>query len=197
MVYNLYFHPLANFPGPWWAGISHLHEFSFDVILRGQFFKQIGKMHEQYANVPSPWGIVTTVSGNRKTDSRDSGPIVRINPREIHINDPAFYETIYASSTEVRNKDPKHVTLGDAPLSMVFTVSHTLHSMRRGFPANFFSNSSICHIEPMIQVKVDRLIARLKDNAEDGGVVNLHLACTALATDIISQWAYGASYGQP
>lgn len=55
MLYNLYFHPLAKFPGPWWAAISHGHEFYFDVILYGRFFKQIEKMREKYGTtLPFP-----------------------------------------------------------------------------------------------------------------------------------------------
>ena len=54
MLYNLYFHPLAGFPGPWWAAVLHVHEFYFDVILHGVYFKQIEKMHEKYGTLYLP-----------------------------------------------------------------------------------------------------------------------------------------------
>lgn len=48
IVYNIFFHPLAQFPGPWWAGASYLHELYFDVIRGGQYHKQVEKMHQRY-----------------------------------------------------------------------------------------------------------------------------------------------------
>lgn len=47
-IYNLYFHPLAKIPGPWWASISYLAEIYYDLIAGGLYFKQIVGMHEQY-----------------------------------------------------------------------------------------------------------------------------------------------------
>jgi hypothetical protein len=47
-VYNLFFHPLAKFPGPWWAGISYLAEFYYDVIEGGRYFMVVTQLHEKY-----------------------------------------------------------------------------------------------------------------------------------------------------
>jgi len=47
-IYNLYFHPLAKFPGPRWAAASYLAEFYYDVLQGGQYFKKVIEMHEEY-----------------------------------------------------------------------------------------------------------------------------------------------------
>jgi hypothetical protein len=48
VIYNVCFHPLAKFPGPWWAGASYLPELYFDVIKGGQYFKKVEEMHKRY-----------------------------------------------------------------------------------------------------------------------------------------------------
>jgi hypothetical protein len=48
VIYNISFHPLAKFPGPWWAGASSLPEMYFDLVKGGQYFKEVEKMHARY-----------------------------------------------------------------------------------------------------------------------------------------------------
>ena len=57
-IYNIYFHPLAGFPGPWWVGGSYLAEFYYDVVQGGLYFKKIEELHETYGKWP------TTYSGS-------------------------------------------------------------------------------------------------------------------------------------
>jgi hypothetical protein len=45
VIYNLYFHPLAKFPGPKITAATKLYEFYWDVIKEGQFFNEIERMH--------------------------------------------------------------------------------------------------------------------------------------------------------
>jgi hypothetical protein len=48
IIYNVFFHPLAGFPGPWWAGASYLPELYFDALKGGLYFKEVEKMHKRY-----------------------------------------------------------------------------------------------------------------------------------------------------
>ncbi len=47
-IYRLYFHPLANFPGPKLAAMSTWYEGYYDVIQKGQYIFQVEKMHKKY-----------------------------------------------------------------------------------------------------------------------------------------------------
>ena len=47
-VYRLYFSPIAKFPGPKLAALTFWYEFYFDVVKRGRYTWEIGKMHEKY-----------------------------------------------------------------------------------------------------------------------------------------------------
>lgn len=48
IVYRLYFHPLAKFPGPKIAAATHLYEAYWDYCRKGQYIFQIESMHQQY-----------------------------------------------------------------------------------------------------------------------------------------------------
>lgn len=48
VIYNLYFHPLAKFPGPKLAAASHLYEFYWSVIRDGEFIWVLERLHKKY-----------------------------------------------------------------------------------------------------------------------------------------------------
>jgi hypothetical protein len=48
IIYRLYFHPLAKFPGSKLAAASLWYEFYYDVVLRGKFIWKLQEMHERY-----------------------------------------------------------------------------------------------------------------------------------------------------
>jgi hypothetical protein len=48
VIYRLYFHPLAAFPGPKYAAISRWHEFYYEVVKQGQFTFEVQKLHKRY-----------------------------------------------------------------------------------------------------------------------------------------------------
>jgi len=48
VIYRLYFHPLAKFPGPKLTAVTSFYEFYYDVFKRGKFMWQIEAMHEKY-----------------------------------------------------------------------------------------------------------------------------------------------------
>lgn len=55
-------------------------------------------MHEQYGWLSCGWIGSTSLLMNH------SGPIVRINPHELHINDPEYIDTLYSGPSKIRDK---------------------------------------------------------------------------------------------
>lgn len=51
VIYRLYFHPLAKFPGPRYAAISRWHEYYHDVVRKGQFTFVIQEYHQKYGTL--------------------------------------------------------------------------------------------------------------------------------------------------
>lgn len=105
-LYNISpLHPLSHIPGPKLSAATYLPEFYYDVIRFGRYTNEIRRMHETYGQ----WkGILTN-----RAKLTVAGPIVRINPNEVHCNDANFAEEIYAVSGRKRDK-PVHQINGSA-----------------------------------------------------------------------------------
>ncbi|KAE8840611.1 hypothetical protein PTNB85_04010 [Pyrenophora teres f. teres] len=171
-VYNLYFHPLAKFPGPRWVAASYLAEFYYDIVRGGQYFKKIIEMHEKY------------------------GPIVRITPHELSLNDPFFYDKVFSSSAQKRDKDRYQTTQGGLPSTAITTIDHDLHRQRRGYVSHLFSKKAISSLEPIIQSKVDLLVSKLKQAHAKQETLAGAFVFAALTTDVVTHFAYGESFNE-
>jgi cytochrome P450 len=128
------------------------------------------------------------------SDTLKTGPIVRINPDELHVKDPNYYDEIYAGGNKRRDKYSAWIHMAGAPRAAFSTVEHDLHKTRRAALNPFFAKRSVFRLEPRIQDKVDRLCARLSEFADSGQVVRLDVAYMALTMDVITEYAYGTCY---
>ncbi|KAI1098134.1 cytochrome P450 [Jackrogersella minutella] len=170
VLYRLAFHPLAGFPGPVLAASTGLYE-AYCQCLKdggGRYWIEIEKMHKRY------------------------GPIVRINPWEIHIADP-YWNAIYKYSSKASKPRWFYFRFfGKFPSTNV-AESHELHQLRRGPLQLYFASANIQRYMPTIIAQVDKLCARLC--AANGGIVNLSDAFRCLATDVATGFAFGAPFG--
>lgn len=136
------------------------------------------------------------------------GPIVRINPNELHVNDPDFYDTLYAGGSHKRDKYVllrRRVSLynsdidryewftnaGGSPTSSFATSSHALHRLRRGALNPFFSKQSVVKLEPLIHEKVELLCKGMEAQLESKRPFDFAAAYMSLALDTVSHYAFG------
>ena len=122
------------------------------------------------------------------------GPIVRINPHEVHILDSEFYDTIYAPASKKRDKYADWVVFLGVPTGAFATCPHDHHRRRRAAMNPYFSKKAIYDIEELIQGNVEKLCVRFKDAFETKVPVRLDAALMALANDVITSYCYGQSY---
>ena len=121
---------------------------------------------------------------------------MRINPREVHIKDPHFYDEVYAPASRKREKDGAFVGVFGFPLSMIATVGHEHHRLRRAMLNAFFSKRSVQELAGSVLAEQEaKLVARLADAHADGRVVRLDDAYAALTADTISAYSWGRSSG--
>ncbi|KAI9648460.1 hypothetical protein NHQ30_003094 [Ciborinia camelliae] len=138
-LYNISpLHPLSHIPGPKIAAATFLYEGWFDLILGGRYTHEIKRMHEFY------------------------GPVIRINPEELHFKDTAFVDEIYASGGRKRDKQVHFLNFVAGPItsSMFATVEHDHHRIRRSAmnkePLNaVLSTTYLFRFFPSLKVLVD------------------------------------------
>ncbi|MCJ1423011.1 hypothetical protein MMC29_000892 [Sticta canariensis] len=169
-LYRLYWSPIASFPGSKLTAVSGWYETYFDVFKGGQFTFQVQKWHQQY------------------------GPIIRINPWEIHISDPEFYDVVYSSNTRFEKIERFKYRFG-GPTGVQATVEHDIHHRRRVALNPYFSKRQIVDFSGQIQTCAERLCQRLANEYRGTSrVVTLNNVWAAFSTDIIILYAFAFSY---
>jgi cytochrome P450 len=111
----------------------------------------------------------------------------------LHVNDPDFYDDLYAGGGARRDKSSLAGAFGN-PASMIETASHNLHRQRRAPLNKFFSRASITRLEPLIQESVNSLCSRFRKFQEQGKVVAIGSAWSCYTNDVVSEYAFGRSY---
>ncbi|KAK5685004.1 hypothetical protein LTS10_003079 [Elasticomyces elasticus] len=170
VVYRLYLHPLANFPGPKLAAATKWYEFYFDVLLSpgGQFWHELNRMHDKY------------------------GPIIRINPDELHIRDSSAYDLVYSGK---RDKWYPAAQMAGQRVSTFATVEHDLHRKRRA-PGNLLlGKRTVNDSIPMIRGQLVKLQQNFETAARTGEVLDLGLVMLAFTTDVAGKYLMNLTLG--
>ena len=130
-------------------------------------------------------GLSTSLHENK-------GPIVRINPSELHVNttDMAFVAQLYPMSGKTVDKPPWSAGMFGS-IDMTFgTIPHETHRKRRAAFSQFFSKASIRRLEPLIQEIIDTMIRKVEAYLDAGKPVNLYHAYSALTQDLITEYCF-------
>jgi len=171
-VYNLYFHPLARFPGPLAHRATRLA--FLRRYIKGTLSKDLLAFHDKY------------------------GPIVRIAPDELAFNHPDAWKDIYGHKAE---EFPKFLTFypgRGGPPNIVTTKHHFDHRKLRHQLAPQFSDRSMREQEPIFTQYMDLMIKRMHEKAEGPGpkpVFDMVSWYTWTAFDIIGDLAFGEPFG--
>ncbi|KAI1757957.1 cytochrome P450 [Xylaria castorea] len=173
VVYRLYFHPLAKFPGPRLGAATGWYETFHDLKSPGgQFVYRLNKLHKTY------------------------GPIVRLSPDEIHISDTAWVDTLLVSSAQgTRDKYVPAASQAGTPQGVFGTSAHNTHRRRRAALNPLFSKSCAASAEGLIYDKLDLLIQRINTQIARDGYTDMRIAFMCFATDIVSEYCLGRSFG--
>ncbi|GMF77394.1 unnamed protein product [Aspergillus oryzae] len=87
IIYTRWFHPLAKFPGPFWASVTRA--WTLLHVLHGDAEKRQMKLHAKYGLVP-PGDILEPYLSS-------IGSVVRIAPNELVTSEPEAIQTLYGA----------------------------------------------------------------------------------------------------
>lgn len=150
--------------------MTHWYEFYYEYFAPGgQFIFVIRDMHAKY------------------------GPIVRISPTELHINELSFLPELMPAGGHRRDKYHRQMQMFGTTQAMSATMDHDLHRVRRGAMSKVFSKDSVRRLEPIIAQKMTKLFKRLEGFQKTGEPINLLPMFGAFTNDLVSEYTYGLS----
>jgi len=171
VVHRAFFTPLRGIPGPWHATLVNWR--LKIAVLSGRRADYIHELHQKY------------------------GPIVRITPNEIAINDPASFKDIHkiGSGFNKTNWYEYLNTNGVGKCPGVFNMTNPKeHAARRKLLAKGFSQRHLREQwEDVVREKVDLAVARIKADAISG-TADVLKWWTYLATDVSAHLMFGESF---
>ncbi|PYH89590.1 cytochrome P450 monooxygenase [Aspergillus ellipticus CBS 707.79] len=168
VVYYHFFHPLAKFPGPFWAGVTRLW---------------IGWHNFQATEVPTVRAL-----------TEKYGPVVRITPTLLLVNDPKKLPEIYHRNAD---KTAHYITGSFGETESLFNMrAHKAHAGYRKHIAGPYNFSNVKKMEPLIDVRLDFWLQRLDEKfARTGTPFDFSWWAVFMAYDIISEVGFGAPFG--
>ena len=182
-IWRLYFSPIAHIPGPRLAALTWWYEFYYDIILGGQYVFKMIELHKEY------------------------GPVIRINPEEVHVGDPEFFPQLFGAGNGRRDRWRFYTKQFAADLSTLSAIDHDLHKLRRAAINPFFSTQSVRNLQPVIEERVDALLTRLHADGKspDKKPIDILYPFSAFTNDVINEYSFAKcdhlvedpSYGKP
>jgi cytochrome P450 len=151
----------------------------------GEYVWKVEDMHKRYGELI--WVLA-------KGGADRVGPIVRIRPDILHVNDPEYLDQVFGTAGKRRDKYKLTTNGLAAPGAAIVTVEHDLHRSRRAPLNPYFSKQSIQRLEPILQRTWKKVLECLVRNAKSGEPMRMQLLYAATTSDIISDYCFGQSY---
>ncbi|KAK5994291.1 Cytochrome P450 monooxygenase [Cladobotryum mycophilum] len=167
-IFNVFYHPLAAFPGPRGAALTAWYKTYQEVWLGRSWIDVLGELHKKYGNV------------------------IRVGPNELHFSDPAAYHEIYNNSNRWDKEAALYQSFGEDRSSFGF-LTYTESKQRKDIMAPLFSRRAIFELQDLVQSNVDRLCRVLENNDEAGKSSDLFLGLRCFTMDTITSFCFAKS----
>ncbi|OTA52103.1 isotrichodermin C-15 hydroxylase [Hypoxylon sp. EC38] len=172
IVYRLFFHPLAKYPGPSLAKITDAYQLYH--AWKGDRHLEFWRLHEKY------------------------GKIVRFGPNSVSFNSNTALKEIYGFKANVRKAEFYDAFVHPAP-NTHNTRDKALHARKRRVLSQAFSDSAIKEMEKYILANIRSFCDQIGLGSSDerkGWTVSKNMAdwCNYLAMDILGDLCFGKAF---
>jgi cytochrome P450 len=188
-TYNLFFHHLRHVPGPRLAALTRCWLFILEI--KGHAHEHIRELHKIYgAHVRVPWCT------EHELITR-AGPVVRIAPGELSINDHDAYGHLYGQGSKFY-KAPYYYTVFEAHGPNLFSLQNKeAHLADKRLMSNAFSRANVLKHEEAIYEKVQSTMERIANLVRKRKPVPLVPAFRWLTLATICDFAFGKTIDIP
>ncbi|OCK76499.1 benzoate 4-monooxygenase cytochrome P450 [Lepidopterella palustris CBS 459.81] len=172
-IYNIYFHPLSNYPGPKFAAASRIPTVWY--MIQGKNVQWVVSLHKKY------------------------GDVVRTGPDELSYTNAQGWRDIYGHRVRGKASFLKNPTFFPKPPNGVDSLvasSDEAHARARRIFSHAFSDKALREQEPLFQKYVDLLLQKLTDAVQDPQqkcVVNMVNMYNFTTFDIMGDLTFGDS----
>ncbi|PVI03632.1 cytochrome P450 [Periconia macrospinosa] len=172
VIFNLYFHPLRNFPGPILARSSLLWRVIHST--NGQIHRKIQAQHHRY------------------------GPVIRVSPNELSFASLSSWKAIYghqSAGAQIPTKSEFYDMYGSAHKEGCIGSERDpqKHVRMKRTLANSFSTRALAEQEPIISDCIDKFIKEIGNKGRNG--IDMVKWYEMVAFDILGEMAFGESFG--
>lgn len=168
-IYRVFFHPLSHIPGPPLPKITSAW-LNFHTYL-GDETTAIHLLHQKY------------------------GPIVRIGPRDVDISDGAALNAIYADKGGFRKAEYYRNFDMDGHITIFSATDPAYRAPRAKSILPLFSTANLRGGGDAINKCVKNLVARIKEESNARGPVNIINLTRSFAIDTVTTYLLHQNYG--
>ncbi|KAL6796474.1 cytochrome P450 [Trichoderma sp. SZMC 28012] len=168
VIYNLFLHPLHEYPGPWLWAVSDI---PYSLVSKsGNAHKKMLQIHVKY------------------------GPVVRVGPNTVFYSHPDASKEIRGHRKGNRVEHLKDPYLHSGNQSNVIGANRENHIRYRRSLAHGFSHQAMLDQEPIINKYIDTLLTELKTQCANQEKVDVVRWYNYTTFDIIGDLAFGEPF---
>ena len=170
-IYNRFFHPLKDIPGPFWASITPLWYFRAVRNGRGQDYQL--PVHKKY------------------------GTFVRIAPNQVQISDGTALDTIYGTKHNFIKGEfyDNFITNISKRIDGFSERDEAKHTYRRRCISHLYTQGAILEYEPCVDHIITLFHSQVEKFAATGETFDMSVWLRKYTFDIIGEMYYGREGG--
>ncbi|KAK0377918.1 isotrichodermin C-15 hydroxylase [Colletotrichum limetticola] len=169
VAYQRFLHPLAGYPGPFWASVTDLWQVNQFLSLKQPY--NLTELHEKY------------------------GEFVRYGPDKLSITAEEVVPLVYQKGGQRMPKTEYYDAFGSKTPNIFGMRSTELHSIRRRHMSHSFSITSVKGMEQYLDQNIKILRDKITRFAKTGEAFDLKKLLHFYTIDVLGELAFSRSFG--